>query len=87
MSISKGETGIILPSTVIIDRQCAVDVEGVAQRSNIIRLAIAAGTKARWLCASGKKRLMPFATGTAVEPQFEARVASQKDSACDANGG
>jgi hypothetical protein len=41
--------GIILPSTVIINRQCAVNVEGVAQRSNIIRLAVAAGTNARTL--------------------------------------
>jgi len=47
------------PTVSRIVAQCAVDVEGVAQRSNIIRLAVAAGTNARIARFEATRRLAP----------------------------
>jgi hypothetical protein len=64
--LQRGLKGMILPSTVIIDRQ---RVEGAAQPSNIIRLAVAAGTNAR---IAGLKRQGGLRRAGALRPRTPA---------------
>jgi hypothetical protein len=48
MSISKGDEKVLFYLSPLLPiGKCAVDVEGVAQRSNIIRLAVAGGADRR----------------------------------------